>query len=45
VGFVCFLLNAIGFPFSPSFDLYYAGLLLTLLIGFALFADVATGGA
>jgi hypothetical protein len=39
------LLNALGVPFPPSFDLYYAALLVTLLIGFALFADVAAGSS
>jgi hypothetical protein len=38
----CLLLNSIGIGFSPNFNLYYAGLLTTLLIGFVLFADVAT---
>ena len=33
------------FPFQPGFDLYYAGLLTGLVIGFALFADVATGNS
>jgi len=42
---LCMLSNAIGIPFRPGFDLYYAGLLATLLIGFALFADVAAGNA
>ena len=28
--------------FRPNFDVYYFGLLMSLLIGFALFADVAT---
>lgn len=36
------LLNAIGIGFRPNFDLYYAHLLMALLSGFALFADVAT---
>lgn len=35
-----FLLNLVGVPFRPGFDLYYAGHLSTLLVGFALFADV-----
>ena len=39
---VCLLLNTIGIGFSPNFNLYYAGLLGTLLVGFVLFADVAT---
>ena len=43
LGFLCLLINAVGVPFGPNFDLYYAGLLATLLVGFALFADVATG--
>ena len=34
-------LNVAGLPFNPSFNLYYAALLATLLVGFALFADVA----
>jgi len=34
--------NSIGIPFAPNFDLYYPGLLSTLIVGFALFADVAT---
>jgi len=38
----CLLLNTIGIGFSPNFNLYYAGLLGTLLVGFVLFADVAT---
>jgi hypothetical protein len=40
VAFSCLLLNTAGIPFRPSFDLYYAGLLGNLLVGFALFADV-----
>lgn len=40
-----FLINSVGIPFRPNFELYYAGLLATLLIGFALFADVATGSS
>ncbi len=43
-GLVTFLLlglNVIGLPFDPSFNLYYAALLMNLLVGFALFADVA----
>jgi hypothetical protein len=43
VALACLLLNALGIPFRPGFDLYYAGLLATLLVGFALFADVAIG--
>jgi len=42
LGFACLALNSIGIGFRPNFDLYYAGLLATLLVGFALFADVAT---
>lgn len=42
LGFACLTLNSIGIGFRPNFDLYYAGLLATLLVGFALFADVAT---
>jgi hypothetical protein len=38
---LCFLVNTIGIPFPPSFELYYAPLLATLLGGFALFADAA----
>lgn len=34
------VLNIAGFPFAPSFNLYYAAHLTTLLVGFALFADV-----
>ena len=41
-GIACLLLNTIGIGFRPNFDLYYAGLLAALLVGFALFADVAT---
>lgn len=42
-GMVLLLLNIVGFPLRPGFDLYYAGLLVTLLVGFVLFADVAVG--
>ncbi len=42
LGFFCFALNAIGFAVAPGFDLYYSGMLSTLLVGFALFADVVT---
>ena len=42
LGFACLLLNTIGMGFRPNFELYYACLLATLLVGFALFADVAT---
>jgi hypothetical protein len=41
-GFVCLGVNAIGIPFDPNFELYYTGQLTTLLVGFVLFADVAT---
>jgi len=37
------LLNIAGLPLRPGFDLYYASLLSTLLVGFVLFADVAVG--
>ena len=37
------LLNIVGLPLRPGFDLYYAALLSTLLVGFVLFADVAVG--
>ena len=40
-----FFSNSVGVPFAPSFDLYYAGMLAGLVIGFALFADVATGSS
>jgi hypothetical protein len=40
-GYLLLLLNVVGLPLRPSFDLYYAGMLSTLLVGFALFADVA----
>lgn len=39
-GMFLLLLNIVGLPLQPGFDLYYAGLLLTLLVGFSLFADV-----
>ncbi len=42
---LCLLLNTVGFPLRPNFDLYYAGLMASLLVGFALFADVATEGS
>jgi len=42
LGLAFLLINAIGIGFHPNFDLYYAGLLASLLVGFALFADVAT---
>jgi len=35
--------NIAGVPLRPGFDLYYASLLCTLLVGFVLFADVAVG--
>jgi hypothetical protein len=38
-----FMVNAVGFPLPPSFNVYYGGLLCGLVIGFALFADVAIG--
>ena len=38
----CLILNVIGIGFAPNFDLYYVGLMVNLLVGFALFADVAT---
>ena len=41
-GFTCFAVNAIGIAITPGFDLYYTGMLTTLLVGFALFADVVT---
>jgi len=41
VTFPLLAINAIGLPFDPSFDLYYAAHLLALMAGFALFADVA----
>jgi hypothetical protein len=40
-----FMLNAVGIPFQPNFNLYYAGILGSLLVGFALFADVVTGSS
>ena len=40
VTFLLLLLNVIGFPFDPSFNLYYVALLTGLVGGFALFADV-----
>ena len=42
-GMLFFLLNVVGLPLRPGFDLYYAGLLSTVLVGFVLFADVAMG--
>jgi hypothetical protein len=36
------LLNTIGIAVRPNFELYYAALLMVLLVGFSLFADVAT---
>ena len=41
VGLLFLLLNIVGLPLRPGFDMYYAGLLSTLLVGFVLFADVA----
>lgn len=41
-GCALLLVNIVGLPLRPGFDLYYAGLLSALLPGFALFADVAT---
>jgi hypothetical protein len=43
VGMLSLLFNIVGLVLRPGFDLYYTGLLLTLLVGFALFADVAVG--
>jgi hypothetical protein len=43
VTILCLVLNAAGVPFRPGFDLYYGGLLASLLVGFGLFADVAAG--
>jgi hypothetical protein len=40
-GMLFLSLNIVGLPLHPGFDLYYAGLLSTLLVGFVLFADVA----
>lgn len=40
-----FLSNGVGLPFQPNFNVYYAGLLAGLLIGFALFADVVIGSS
>ena len=40
-GTVLFLLNMVGLPLHPGFNIYYAGLLSTLLVGFVTFADVA----
>lgn len=40
-GMLFFLLNIVGVPLHPGFNLYYTGLLSTLLVGFVLFADVA----
>ena len=42
-GMLLLLLNVVGLPLRPGFDLYYAGLLSGLLVGFVLFADVAVG--
>ena len=38
--FLLLVLNVIGLPFDPSFNLYYIALLTSLVSGFALFADV-----
>ena len=40
---LCLLVNTIGIPIRPGFDLYYVALLGALIGGFALFADVAVG--
>jgi len=40
---LCYLVKAIGVPFPPNFELYYAALLDSLVAGFVLFADVAVG--
>jgi hypothetical protein len=40
VTFLLLVLNVIGLPFDPSFNLYYVALLTGLVSGFALFADV-----
>jgi hypothetical protein len=40
---ILLLPNIAGLPLRPGFDLYYASLLCTLLVGFVLFADVAVG--
>jgi hypothetical protein len=40
-GLAFWMLNIVGLPVRPGFDMYYAGLLSTLLVGFVLFADVA----
>jgi hypothetical protein len=42
-GMLLLLLNIVGLPLRPGFDLYYAGLLVTLPVGFVLFADAAVG--
>lgn len=42
LAFVPLLLNTIGIGFRPNFDLYYTGLLASLVGGFVLFADVVT---
>jgi hypothetical protein len=42
LGLVLFLLNSIGLPYQPNFHVFYGALLGHLLIGFVLFADVAT---
>ena len=45
LGLGCFALNAIAIGFEPSLDIYYVGLLTFLVVGFVLFADVATRDA
>jgi hypothetical protein len=45
VALLLLVLNVVGFPASPSFNVYYAALLATLMVGFALFADVAVSDA
>ena len=45
VALLLLVLNVVGFPASPSFNVYYAALLATLMVGFALFADVAVADA
>lgn len=40
-----FLFTALGFPFQPSFGLYYSALLASLIAGFLLFADTLVGPA
>ena len=38
--FVFLVANAIGFPWSPNFAVYYMSLLFGFVVGFVLFADV-----